>query len=291
MRLSRDERVLSIINYVALTLIGLSCLFPLMHIISVSFSGYNAIITDQVTLWPVGISWENYDLLLQGTDVVRGFTNNVVITVIGSALSMLATILAAYPLSRSYCIGRKPITMAIVFTMLFQGGLIPTFLLVKNLGLIDSYWSLWFLTLVSAYNMLIMRTFFQQIPEEMIESARMDGCSEWRILFNMILPLSKPVLATLTLFYAVHYWNIFLGVLIYINDSDKKNLTVMVQQMIQSQQLIAQLGKDAFDVNINLTPEGIKSAGIMVLVAPLMIIYPFLQKYFVKGVMLGSVKG
>ncbi|MEK3885669.1 carbohydrate ABC transporter permease [Paenibacillus sp. PL2-23] len=204
---------------------------------------------------------------------------------------MLATILAAYPLSRSYCIGRKPITMAIVFTMLFQGGLIPTFLLVKNLGLIDSYWSLWFLTLVSAYNMLIMRTFFQQIPEEMIESARMDGCSEWRILFNMILPLSKPVLATLTLFYAVHYWNIFLGVLIYINDSDKKNLTVMVQQMIQSQQLIAQLGKDAFDVNINLTPEGIKSAGIMVLVAPLMIIYPFLQKYFVKGVMLGSVKG
>ncbi|QCT02034.1 binding-protein-dependent transport systems inner membrane component [Paenibacillus algicola] len=287
----KQERWFSIMVYFILFLAGASCLLPLIYIISVSFSSYDAIVTGKVSFWPIEATLDNYRQLLKGTRVVQGLVNNVILTVVGTLLSLGMTILAAYPLSRGYCYGRRFFTLAIIFTMLFQGGLIPSFMLIKNLDLMNTYWSLWLPGIVSTYNMLIMRTFFEQIPEEMIESAQIDGSGEWRILLHLILPLSKPVLATLGLFYAVHYWNLFLPVLLYITESEKINLTVMVQQMIQSTQLIALLGQDSANIDIMLTPAGIKSAGILVLVLPLMMVYPFLQKYFVKGVMLGAVKG
>ncbi|MBO2943394.1 carbohydrate ABC transporter permease [Paenibacillus sp. F411] len=287
----KQERWFSIMVYFILFLAGASCLLPLIYIISVSFSSYDAIVTGKVSFWPIEATLDNYRQLLKGTRVVQGLVNNVILTVVGTLLSLGMTILAAYPLSRGYCYGRRFFTLAIIFTMLFQGGLIPSFMLIKNLDLMNTYWSLWLPGIVSTYNMLIMRTFFEQIPEEMIESAQIDGSGEWRILLHLILPLSKPVLATLGLFYAVHYWNLFLPVLLYITESEKINLTVMVQQMIQSTQLIALLGQDSANIDIKLTPAGIKSAGILVLVLPLMMVYPFLQKYFVKGVMLGAVKG
>jgi putative aldouronate transport system permease protein len=186
--------------------------------------------------------------------------------------------------------------MAIVFTMLFSAGLIPNFLLVKSLGLLDSYWSLWLPGIVSAWNLLVLRSFFENIPEELVEAARIDGCSEWGLLGRIFLPLSLPVLAALSLFYGVGHWNSFFSVLMYINDSAKHNLSVLVQNMIQSQQLLNeinhQMNMGTADDSINkITPQSIRAAGIMTMVIPMVIVYPFLQKFFVKGMLIGSIKG
>lgn len=291
MKATAGEKIFYGINYVILSLAGLSCLIPLIHIISLSLSDSHAIMSGYVTLWPVGWSLESYSALFKGTQIVRAFQNSIEITVIGIVLSMAFTIMAAYPLSRKDFNARRFFTLAIVFTMLFSGGLIPTFLLVKSLGLVNTYGSLWLPGLISTFNMLIMKSFFENIPEELMEAAKMDGCGEARLLIQIILPLSLPVLATLTLFYGVGYWNSFFSLLIYIQDSNKVNLAVMVQQMIQSQSLMQEINNLQPDDIQQMTPESIKASGIIVMMVPMLIVYPFLQKYFVKGVMLGAIKG
>ncbi|KZE73452.1 ABC transporter permease [Paenibacillus elgii] len=276
-------------NALLLMIAGLSCLLPLLHIVSVSFSDPHAVLSGAVTLWPQGWTLESYGLLLRGSKIVSAFKNSVELTVIGVALSMIFTTMAAYPLSRRYFYMRRFWTLAIVFTMLFSGGLIPGYLLLKQLGLINTYGAIWLPGLVSTFNMLIMRTYFQGIPDELDDAARMDGCGEWRYLLRIVLPLSVPVIATLSIFYAVGYWNSFFQVLMYINQTSKFNLTVLVQQMIQSQSLMQEM--NASDMQAFITPEGIKTAGIVVMVLPLLLVYPFMQKYFIKGVMIGAVKG
>lgn len=291
MRTSTGEKVFYLCNYALLTLASLSCILPILHIVSLSLSSGEAITLGRVGLWPVELTWEAYGKLVTGTDVLGAFRNSIVITLAGTALNMVFTVLTAYPLSRSYFYARRFFTLAIVFTMLFTAGLIPNYLLIKWLGLVNTYGSLWLPGLISAYNLLILRTFFENLPEELEDAARIDGCGEWRLILQMILPLSLPVIATVSLFYGVGHWNAFFNVLIYINDSSKFNLSVLVQNMIRSQSLMsemAQLDPDAFR---NLTPESIKSAGIIVMVLPMLIVYPFLQKYFVKGVLIGSIKG
>lgn len=279
------------INAIILGLLSLSCILPMIHIVAVSLSDNKAIDSGFISFWPKGFNLKSYGALIEGTNVIAAFRNSVLITVVGVCLSMLFTIMAAYPLSRRYFAGRRPVTLFMVFTMLFSGGLIPTFLTIKSLGLVDSYGAIWLLGLVSTYNMMIVRTYFQNIPEEVEESARMDGCGEIRLILQIILPLSMPVLATIGLFYGVHYWNAFMNVLIYINDANKINLMVMVQRMVQSQSMLQELNNLQPDDVQAITPESIKSAGIIVMVVPILAVYPFLQKYFVKGVMLGSVKG
>lgn len=291
MRATFGERVFYFMNYIILALAGLSCLLPLLHIIALSLSDSSAISAGRVSFYPIGLEWESYRKLLSGTNIVQAFQNNVVITVVGVALCMTFTILAAYPLSRTYFYGRRFFTLAIVFTMLFGGGLIPTYLVVKSLGLVNSYGALWLPALVSAYNMMLLRSFFENIPEELIEASRIDGCSETRILIQILLPLSFPILATLTLFYAVGFWNMFSNVLIYINDSSKFNLSVLVQNMIKSQTILQEVGELEPDQMQRITPESIKSAAIIVMIIPILCVYPFLQKYFVKGSMMGSIKG
>ncbi|QYR21747.1 carbohydrate ABC transporter permease [Paenibacillus sp. sptzw28] len=291
MRDTWGEKVFYRVNYVLLALAALSCLLPIVHVASVSLSDSHAVMSGLVSLWPVGWSLESYTALIDGTNIVTAFKNNLVITAVGVVLSMSATIMAAYPLSRPYFYWRKRFTLAIVFTMLFGGGLIPTYLVIKSLGLINSYGAIWLPGLVSAFNMLVLKTYFEGLPAEMEEAARMDGCSEWRLLAQIVLPLSMPVLAALTLFYAVGYWNAFMNVLIYINSPEKHNMTVLVQQMVQSQSLLQEInGIQQEDIK-QMTPEGIKTAGILVMIVPMLIVYPFLQKYFVKGVMVGAVKG
>jgi putative aldouronate transport system permease protein len=291
MRDTLGEKIFNITNYFALALIGLSCLLPLLHVLSLSLSDASAIISGQVSFWPVGLSFEAYKSLFNGTDILRAFTNSVVITVVGTALSMLFTILAAYPLSRPYFYMRRPLTLAIVFTMMFSGGLIPNYLLIKALGLIDSYGAIWLPGLVSAYNMLVMKSFFENIPRELDDAARMDGCNEVRYVTSIVLPLSLPVIAALTLFYGVNFWNAFMNVMIYINDTAKLNLSVLVQQMVQSQSLLQDITEVDPDMMQSITPESIKAAAIFVMITPMLIVYPMLQKYFVKGVMIGAVKG
>lgn len=284
------DKVFYGVNYLVLAVGAITCILPLLHIFSLSLSDSHAVLSGRVTIFPVGWSIEAYDLLINGTNVMQAFANSVIITVCGVVFSMLFTILAAYPLSRRYFYGRRFFTMLLVFTMLFQGGIIPTFLVLKFFNVINSFSAVWLLNLVSVFNMLVMRTYFQNIPEEVQESARIDGCNEWRLIVKIMLPLSLPVMAALSLFYGVGYWNAFMQVLIYINDTSKYNLTVLVQQMIQSQSLMQDMMHAAPEDARQMTPESVRAAGIMVMVIPMLVVYPFLQKYFVKGVMLGSVK-
>lgn len=291
MRTTRGERLFYAINYLLLTITGLSCLLPLMNIAALSLSSDHAVISGSVSIWPVDITLTSYSMLFKGTPILKSFMNSVTLTLVGVALCLFFTLLAAYPLSRKAFYARKPLTLAIVFTMLFSGGLIPSYLVIKSLGLINSYGAIWLPVLVSVYNMLIMKTHFENMPEELEEAARIDGCGELSFIWRILLPLSLPMLATIALFYGVGFWNAFMSVLIYINDTDKYNLTVNVQNMIRSQSLIATLTTLRQEDLEMIAPEGIKSAGIMVMIIPLIIVYPFLQKYFVKGAMIGAIKG
>ncbi|MDF2922321.1 MAG: transporter permease [Paenibacillaceae bacterium] len=289
MRASTGDRIFYFFNYLLLSLLALTCLLPLLHIMAVSLSSTHDIVSGRVTLWPVGWNTDAFRSMVEGTRILPAFRNSVVITGVGVTLSMLVTILTAYPLSRKHFPYRRAVTLAMIFTMMFTGGLIPTYLVVKAFGLVNSYWALWIPALVNTYNMLIMKTYFENIPDELEEAAKMDGCGQWRQLLQIILPLSKPVLATVTLFYAVSFWNLFLNVMIYINESAQYNLAVLVQQMIQNQQLLQEIVLTGAQVDV--VSESLKAASVMVMMAPMLIVYPFLQKYFVKGVMLGAVKG
>ncbi|CAM4330828.1 carbohydrate ABC transporter permease [Paenibacillus tarimensis] len=289
MRATRGEKIFYVVNYILLILVALSCILPLLNIVALSLSDAKAVMAGQVGLWPVDFTLFSYENLITGTPILNAFWNSVQITVIGTLLSMAFTIMAAYPLSRKQFYARRFFTMAIVFTMIFSGGLIPTYLIIQSLGLVNSYYALWLPSLVSAYNMLIMRSYFANIPSEIDEAARIDGCGEWRLLFRIVLPLSKPLLATIALFYGVGFWNSFMNVLIYINETSKYNMTVLVQNMIMSNSMVQDFSDP--DLIANLTPEGIRSAAVIVMVLPILAVYPFLQKYFVKGVMLGSIKG
>jgi len=281
------------VNYVILALLGITCLFPLINTIAVSLSDTQAIASGKVTFYPIGWNLEAYVSLLKGTRILSALQNSIIITIVGVALSMTVTIMTAYPISRGIFYGRRFFTLAMVFTMLFSGGLIPTYLVVKSLGLMDSYFALWLPALVSTYNLLVMRTFFENIPSEVDDAARIDGCSEMAYLTRIVLPLSMPVIATITLFYSVSYWNMFMNVLIYINETSKFNMTVLIQKMVQSQNLLQELVNSGATsgVSVEVVPESLKAAGVLIMVLPMLLVYPFLQKYFVKGVMLGSVKG
>lgn len=292
MRDSRGDKLFYAINYTLLTIAALTCLLPLMNIVSMSLSEYSAIVSGFVGLWPVGFTTDAFQALFEGTPILRSFQNSIVITLVGVVLSMVFTVLAAYPLAKSYFIARRFLTVAILFTMLFGIPIIPAFLINRELGILNTYWSLWLPGLISSYNMLVLKTFFENVPRELDEAARMDGCGEWRLLMQVVIPLSMPVLATLTLFYGVGYWNAFQNVLINISDTEKFNLAVLVQNMIANQSLIRSLNSiQPEEMQQLLTPESVRSAGVVVMVVPMLIVYPFLQKYFVKGVMIGAIKG
>ncbi len=276
--------------YFILALCGIAALFPFINIIAVSFSSSRAITAAEVFIWPVDFNMDAYANLYRDGQLIVAMKNTIWIAVFGTAFNMAFTVMAAYPLSKPMLMGRKAILMAILFTMLFSGGMIPTFLVVNGLGLVDSYWALWLPALISGYNMFVMKSFFEGLPEELEESAEIDGASNLTILLKIILPLSKPLLAALTLFYAVGWWNAYTNVLIYIRSASKTSLTVKLYQMIDqlSPELLTS-GEGALQTLI--TPEGIRAAAIVFAIVPILCVYPFLQKYFIKGVLLGSIKG
>lgn len=289
MRDSFGDRMFAGTIYTLLAILSLLCMAPLLNIIAMSLSSSTAIETGKVFLWPVGINFDSYVVLIQGTRIMQSLLNSVYLTVVGVLLCMVFTIGTAYPLSKGYFIGRRFFSLVFVFSMLFSGGLIPTYMVIKSLGLLDTYYAIWLPSLISTFNVLVMKSYFENISKEIEEAARMDGCGEFTLIIKIMLPLSLPMIATLSLFYGVGFWNAFMSVLIYINSSEKYTLTVLVQQMIQSQSLLQeQMQMDAMQQRV---PESIKSAAVIVLVLPMLAVYPFMQKYFVKGVMLGSIKG
>jgi putative aldouronate transport system permease protein len=283
-----SEKIGHIANLALLALMGLVTLFPFLHVLSQSLSSHTAIVSDRVSVYPVGFQLEAYKQLLQDGAFYRSFGVALVRTVLGTAINMTLTCLMAYSLSRKHLKGRGLIMNMVIFTMLFNGGMIPTFLLLKQLHLLDTVWSLLLPSAVSAFNLILLKNFFQTIPESLVESARIDGAGHGIILLRLFLPLSLPALATLTLFYAVMHWNTYFDAVMYINNPKLLPLQVYLRNVIV-------LG----DSNMNVTdfsgatlisPESLKAATIIASVVPMIAVYPFVQHYFVKGVMLGAVK-
>jgi putative aldouronate transport system permease protein len=290
-QVSPGEKLFYVFNYVVLGLASLSCLLPILNVLAMSLSGNQAVISGEVGIWPIDFNLAAYQALIKGSPILSAFKNSIILTAVGVFLCMLFTLLAAYPLSRKPFYFRKALTLLIVFTMIFTGGLIPTYLLINELGLVNTYWSLWLPALVSPFNMLIMKNYFENLPEEMEEAARMDGCGEFYFITKIVLPLSVPMIATISLFYGIYFWNSFFQVLIYINHTEKYNLTVLVQQMVRSSSILQDFTNLQPNEMSQFPPEGVKSAGIIIMLAPMLIVYPFVQKYFVKGVMIGAIKG
>ena len=281
------------IIYTLLALLCFTIVFAFMHLLSISLSP-NAVATKGGLIFlPKQITFDNYQRVFNNRYIWLGYKNTLIRTVAGTSLQLIVTALGAYVLSKKYFPHRSFWTLLIVFTMFFSGGLIPSFLLVKSLGLIDTYASMILPGLVSAYNLTIMRNYFQSLPEEIEESCMIDGAGRMRIFWQFILPLSTPILATVALWLAVGHWNAWFDVLIYISDKDKRTLQVVLRNIIVTG--TKELDIDASSSSVNNEPqissEGLKAASIYVATIPILCVYPFLQRYFVKGIMVGSLKG
>jgi len=290
MKLSIGERVFGVFNVIVLAVVALLCLYPFVYTVSISLSTAAEASRDGLHLYPREISFTSYQMVLTNPNIVTGYINSIVRTVLGTLLTVTASCIAAYPLARREMPHRALITFIIVFTMLFGGGMVPGYLLIKHLGFINTIWALVVPGMLSAFNIIIVKNFFQSLPESLVESARMDGAGEWRILFQIYIPLSKPVLATVALWSAVGHWNAWFDALLFITDDSKQVLQTFLQRIvIESGTQMMELGITDTSV-LQFTGETIKAATIIVTILPIICVYPFVQKYFVKGIMLGGVK-
>ncbi|WP_284645336.1 carbohydrate ABC transporter permease [Paenibacillus silviterrae] len=276
-----------------LSVITVIVLYPLLFVLVASVSSPEAVMRGEVWLWPKQLTWVGYEKVFENKDVLTGYMNTILYTVVGTAVNLVMTIAAAYPLSRKDFDGRNVITALIVFTMFFSGGMIPTYLLVKQLGMLNSFWALIIPSAVSVWNIMIMRTFFQTgIPYEMQEAAAMDGCSNFKTLTRIVLPLSLPILAVMVLFYSVGHWNSYFSAMIYLNDRDKYPLQLFLREILVQGQMNEMIGVgDDTLLKTMMDAEAVKYAIVIVANLPILTLYPFLQKYFVKGVMIGAIKG
>jgi len=284
-------RVGDAIMMLIIVILCATCILPFIHLASKSISGNSYVMAKQVYLIPKGITFDAYISIFKDGSMVYSMFYSVVVTLIFTVLGMIACTCAAYPLSKKRLKGRSFFTFVLMFPMYFSAGLIPTYLLLKNLHLLDTMWVLILPLIYSPYNMLIMKTYFQaNIPDSLEESAFLDGATNFQILFKIVLPLSKPILATLSLFYAVGRWNAYADNLYYIKTDSLKLIQYKLYQMVSSA-MEAQTVTLSEAAAVTSTPEVLQAAAIMFVVIPVVCIYPFLQKYFVKGVMVGAVKG
>lgn len=286
---SFGERLYTVIVYALLITFCLMIAIPLLHIISGSFSDPMALLKGEVGLLPEGFTLSMYETVFKDREIWQGYWNTIVYTVVGTLISVVLTAFGAYPLSRKDFFGRNVYMGLFAFTMFFTGGMIPTYLLVKQLHMLNTMWALVLPSAVSTYNLIIMRTFFQtSIPGELAESASLDGCSDLGIFFRIVVPLAAPIFAVMVLFYGVAQWNSWFPALLYISDRSMYPLQMVLREvLIQSD--ISNMAGSTGDVEV--IGDGLKYATMVVATLPIMCLYPFLQKYFVKGVMIGAVKG
>lgn len=287
---SRPRKLFLTFNISILIILSLIMILPFFHVLAQSFSSSNAIDRGEVLFLPVDLTFDNYQYVFQDMTIWRAFGVTVFITVFGTLFNLIATASLAYPLSRKEFKGRKIFLFMVLFTMIFSAPLIPTYLLIQKLGMLDTLWALIVPTAISAFNFFVMRSFFMQIPNELIDSSRMDGCGEMRILFQIVLPLSKPALATLGIFYAVFHWNTYFNALMYIDNRKLYPLQVKLREMIVDETLVADPTSDVFASMLSSSPDGIKMATIIVATIPILLVYPFLQRFFIKGFLLGGIK-
>lgn len=288
-----SDKVFSVVNYLFLLLILAIVLYPMVFVLSASVTEPEILLKGELRLLPKGFTLDSYRRVLNNQDIMRGYLNTIKYTVIGTTVNVLMTIMAAYPLSRRDFVGRNVITALMVFTMFFSGGMIPTFLVVKGVGLYNTMWALILPSAVSVWNITIMRTYLQtSIPHEIQEAAMIDGCSNMDILLRIVLPLSVPIILVTIMFYAIGHWNSYFSALMYLTDRAKYPLQVVIREIL----LQSNLGDMATYVDEGvirqmMLAEGIKYAVIVVANLPVFLIYPFIQKYFTKGIMLGGLKG
>lgn len=289
------DKVFDVINIVFLAFCFLIVFLPLMNIVSQSFSDPASVLAGKVILLPVKPTLISYERILSNKIILSGFANSILVTVLGGLFSVTLTIMAAYPLARKTLAGRNAIMWYFVFTMLFNGGLIPTYLVVKSFGMIDKYTALIIPNALSVWNIVIARTYFlNTIPDEFYEAATIDGSSDIRTFIQIVLPVSKPILAVMTLFYAVGIWNSYFDAMIYLKSQEKYPLQLVLRNILISSQLQSRMIESRGSVDPSQSQamaEALKYAVIVFSSLPLLILYPFIQKHFVKGIMIGAIKG
>jgi len=289
---SRDDRLFDTLVYIFAGIILIVVLYPLLFVVSASFSDPVRVIDGKVWLLPQGITFDAYLHVFENESIWSGFRNTLIYTLIGTLVNIILTILAAYPLSQKDLPGRTALMFIITITMFFSGGLIPTYLLIKSLGMINTVWAMIIPGAISTYNLIVMRTFFQNgIPFELQESAWMDGASNFRLLFTIVLPLSMPIIAVMVLFYGVGHWNAYFNAMIYLKDRELFPLQLILREILILNQS-ENMGLDGAGMTERvMMAESIKYSVIIISSLPVLLLYPFVQKYFVQGVMIGSIKG
>lgn len=290
MRVSKKKAINwgTVINYLLLTILVVICFYPFLNVVAYSFSSNRAVLSGTVTFFPIEMQLDAYKEIVHRGQIWTAMRVTMVVTMLGTAIGLILTVFAAYALSKDKLKGRRWISGMILFTMYFNGGIIPTFLVIKNLGMYDQLMSLYIPSAVNVFNFIVMRTFFREIPKSLEEAAYLDGATDVQILFKIVLPLSMPIIATIGLFYAVYYWNDYFNALIYIQSPEKYTLQLRLRSLLFAGELGA-AGNEGLAQQV--MAESLKMACIVVGTVPILAVYPWLQKYFVKGVMLGSVKG
>ena len=294
---TKTDKIFKAFNYIFLTLALGIVLYPLIYILSASISDPSAVNSGKMWLFPRGVTFEGYKLIFQNDAIWRGYLNTILYTALGTFVNLAVTIPAAYALARKDFVGRNFFMGMFVLTMFFSGGLIPTYLVVRDLGLIDTIWAMVLPNAAAVWNIVIARVFFQtSIPKELEEAAIIDGCSNLKMFVKIILPLSAPIIAVMALFYGVGHWNGYFNALIYLSDKEMFPLQLVLREILVLQEMTSQstniTGSMAEIMHSKQQLAGVIKYGVMIVsVLPIIIVYPFLQRYFVKGVMIGSLKG
>ncbi|WP_240418267.1 carbohydrate ABC transporter permease [Paenibacillus periandrae] len=290
--ISLGSKIFDVCNIAVLLLLIFITVYPIYYIFIVSISDGNLVTRGLIKLLPMDITFDAYLVVFKNPKIWQAYGNTLLYTTVGTTINVILTALCAYPLSRKDFYGRNIFIFMVAVTMFISGGLIPVYLVVQKLGLIDTMWALMLPTAISTFNMIIMKTYFEGIPVALQESAYLDGANELQVLWKIILPLSLPVMATMVLFYAVHHWNSFFPALIYLNDSDKFPVQVLLRNIVIAGEFADQTADvGSASSNFRVVATNYKFAVIIITVLPILVAYPYLQKYFVKGAMIGALKG
>lgn len=282
---SKNDLAFNIVVYAIMLFVLLVCLIPVLYVVSISFTPYAEMIKrGGFVLFPTKFTLTAYREMLKDGTLLRGLWVTVRLTVIGTAANLIFTLLMAYPLSRKGMPGNKAIMKGLVFTMLFSAGTVPTYLVVKGTGLLNTMYAMFVPSLISVYNLIIMKSFFEGLPEELFESARLDGCTEFGVLLRIVMPMSLPILMTIGMYYAVGHWNAYMVAVLYITSDDLRPMQVVLRRLLKT----ANMDMSADEV---VPAESLRMAAVCFSTAPIILIYPFIQKYFVKGTLAGAVKG
>jgi putative aldouronate transport system permease protein len=285
------EIAVDVLIYLALLALCFTVIYPLYYMLIISVSDGLSVMRGDVTWLPLNPNLETYRVVLRDPSILRSYLNSIIYTFFGTALAVALTALCAYPLSRQGFYGRPFYARLIIFTMFFEGGIIPTYMVINGLGMIDTLWAIILPPAVNAWYMVVMRTFFQQIPNELHESAHIDGANDLSVFLRIVLPISTPVVATMVLFYAVWHWNSFFPALLYLNRKASYPMQLIMRNIVVSGAMAEQADMMTGESTVMISGLNIKYAVIFVTIAPILVVYPFVQKYFVKGMLVGSLKG